>query len=37
VETEGNPFFVREVIRHLSETGVLERQKGRWTTRLRIE
>jgi len=28
-ETEGNPFFVREVFRHLSETGALERRGRR--------
>ena len=32
--TEGNPFFVREVIRHLTETEKLQRQEGRWQTRL---
>ena len=31
-ETEGNPFFVREVLRHLSETGTIERREGSWTT-----
>ena len=31
-ETEGNPFFVREVLRHLAETGAVERQEGTWTT-----
>jgi class 3 adenylate cyclase len=36
-ETEGNPFFVREVLRHLSETGALERQEGRLVSRLPIE
>jgi len=36
-ETEGNPFFLREVFRHLSETGVVERQEGRWTTRRGVE
>jgi class 3 adenylate cyclase len=36
-ETEGNPFFVREVLRHLTETGAIERRDGRWTTRLRVE
>jgi class 3 adenylate cyclase len=36
-ETEGNPFFVREVLRHLTETGALERLEGRWTTRLPVE
>jgi class 3 adenylate cyclase len=29
-ETEGNPFFVREVVRHLIETGAIQRQEGRW-------
>jgi class 3 adenylate cyclase/tetratricopeptide (TPR) repeat protein len=36
-ETEGNPFFVREVLRHLTETGAIERREGRWTTRLPVE
>jgi class 3 adenylate cyclase/tetratricopeptide (TPR) repeat protein len=36
-ETEGNPFFVREVVRHLAETGVLEQHEGRWATRLPVE
>ena len=29
-ETEGNPFFVREVLRHLIETGTLIQRDGRW-------
>ena len=29
-ETEGNPFFLSEVLRHLSEAGALERRDGRW-------
>jgi class 3 adenylate cyclase len=29
-ETEGNPFFVREVLRHLIETGTLIQEGGRW-------
>lgn len=29
-ETEGNPFFVGEVIRHLVETGNARREGGRW-------
>ncbi len=29
-ETEGNPFFMVEVMRHLAETGALERREGRW-------
>jgi DNA-binding SARP family transcriptional activator len=32
--TEGNPFFVREVIRHLTETERIRRQEGRWHARL---
>ena len=32
-ETEGNPLFVREVLRHLAETGAVERLEGGWTTR----
>ena len=31
-ETEGNPFFIGEVLRHLAETGVLFEQDGRWAT-----
>ncbi len=29
-ETEGNPFFIREVIAHLIETGKLVHENGRW-------
>ena len=36
-ETEGNPFFVREVLRHLAETGAIGRQEGRWATRMPLE
>jgi class 3 adenylate cyclase len=36
-ETEGNPFFVREVLRHLTETGVIERRASGWGTRLPVE
>ncbi|MDP8932211.1 MAG: AAA family ATPase [Actinomycetota bacterium] len=28
--TEGNPFFVGEVLRHLAETGAVSRRDGRW-------
>jgi class 3 adenylate cyclase len=28
--TEGNPFFIEEVIRHLVEAGQLSRRQGRW-------
>lgn len=32
-ETEGNPFFVVELVRHLAESGHLRRDgSGRWTT-----
>jgi len=31
-ETEGNPFFVAEILRHLAETGAIYQQPdGRWT------
>jgi class 3 adenylate cyclase len=36
-ETEGNPFFVREVLRHLAETGAIERREGSWTPRLPVD
>ena len=36
-ETEGNPFFVVEVVRHLTETGVIDRRDGRWITTLPVE
>ena len=30
-ETDGNPFFVREVLRHLAETGAISQDsRGRW-------
>jgi tetratricopeptide (TPR) repeat protein len=29
--TEGNPFFAREVVRHLIEEGSLRNEDGRWT------
>ncbi len=32
-ETEGNPFFIGEVIRHLGESGALFEEGGRWTYR----
>jgi tetratricopeptide (TPR) repeat protein len=31
-ETDGNPFFVEEVLRHLVETGALRHEGGRWTS-----
>ncbi len=33
-ETEGNPFFVEEVMRHLIETGVIFARGGRWVSAL---
>jgi DNA-binding SARP family transcriptional activator len=35
--TEGNPFFVREIIRHLRETGDIEQRAGRWGTSLPVD
>jgi class 3 adenylate cyclase/tetratricopeptide (TPR) repeat protein len=37
LETEGNPFFVREVLRHLAETEAVVRRGAGWSTRLPIE
>jgi DNA-binding winged helix-turn-helix (wHTH) protein/tetratricopeptide (TPR) repeat protein len=31
-ETEGNPFFIEEVLHHLLESGGLYRREGRWVT-----
>ena len=31
-DTDGNPFFVEEVIAHLVETGVIYRRDGEWRT-----
>ncbi|HKY75413.1 MAG TPA: AAA family ATPase, partial [Acidimicrobiia bacterium] len=36
-ETEGNPFFVREVLRHLAETNAITRHGDRWTTSVPID
>ena len=33
-ETEGNPFFVEEVVAHLVETGVIYQRDGQWTSDL---
>jgi tetratricopeptide (TPR) repeat protein len=30
-QTEGNPLFVQEVLRYLSEEGLVSRQEGRWS------
>jgi class 3 adenylate cyclase/tetratricopeptide (TPR) repeat protein len=37
LETEGNPFFVREVLRHLTETQAVVRRGDVWSTRLPVE
>src|SRR5512136_3381446 len=29
-QTEGNPLFVQEVVRYLSEEGLIRREDGRW-------
>src|SRR6516165_9298383 len=29
-ETEGNPFFIEEIVRHLIETGAIYPREGRW-------
>ena len=33
-ETDGNPFFIREVLIHLVEEGKIYREGGRWTSRV---
>jgi DNA-binding SARP family transcriptional activator/tetratricopeptide (TPR) repeat protein len=35
--TDGNPFFVEEVMRHLVESGTLFERDGRWTSALTVE
>jgi class 3 adenylate cyclase len=35
-ETEGNPFFIEEVLRHLVEEGKLYREGGQWTRDLSV-
>jgi len=36
-ETEGNPFFIREVLRSLAESGVIYQRDGRWTSDRALE
>jgi len=36
-ETEGNPFFIEEILRHLVETGTIVERDGRWTSDRAIE
>ncbi len=35
-ETEGNPFFVQETLKHLIETEVLYQEKGQWISKAPI-
>ncbi len=35
-ETDGNPFFIREVLIHLMEEGKIFQQDGRWTSNVSI-
>ena len=36
-ETDGNPFFLREVLRHLVETGGIAERDGRWAATVDID
>lgn len=36
-ETDGNPFFVEEVFRHLAEEGKLFDENGKWLLNLRVD
>src|SRR5207247_6199458 len=36
-ETDGNPFFARELMRHLSETGAFERRGDRWVASAELD
>jgi class 3 adenylate cyclase len=36
-ETEGNPFFIEEIVRHLIETGTIVQRDGQWTSDRSIE
>jgi len=36
-ETEGNPFFIESVLRHLSESGAVHQRDGVWTTDVSID
>ncbi|MET0420701.1 MAG: AAA family ATPase [Acidimicrobiia bacterium] len=35
-ETDGNPLFTGEVLRHLRETGAIVEEAGRWTTHVDV-
>ncbi len=36
-ETDGNPFFIEEVLRHLAESGAFDLREGRWASGLSVE
>ncbi|TMB90636.1 MAG: hypothetical protein E6J45_08570 [Chloroflexi bacterium] len=36
-ETEGNPFFVEETVRHLVESGLVFQREGRWAFDMPVE
>jgi|CXWL01.1.fsa_nt_gi class 3 adenylate cyclase/tetratricopeptide (TPR) repeat protein len=36
-ETDGNPFFIREVLIHLADEGKIFQQDGRWTSNVSVE
>ena len=36
-ETEGNPFFTRSVLAHLTESGAFEQRDGAWITRSSVD
>lgn len=33
-QTEGNPFFIEEILRHLNQVGALYRKEGQWQIRM---
>ena len=35
-ETDGNPFFTGEMLRHLADTGVIQQQDGRWVATVQL-
>ena len=36
-QTDGNPFFVSQVLQHLQETGTVYKREGRWRSDLDVE
>jgi len=36
-ETEGNPFFISEILRHMVESGLLVEEGGRWVGTVSVE